>query len=198
MRHRHDLPALIGSRICHDLISPIGAIGNGVELLGMTGMPQSPEMDLIAESVENANARIRFFRVAFGAAEDEQSLSRAEIAGVLRAAARGGRLSYFWEPDGDQPRREVRIAFLLLQCLETAMPFGGDIHIRKDDTTWNVRAEAEKLMVEPDLWEVLTNARARVPISAALVQFALLPDVLEQAGRTLTLQIGPDRILAGF
>mgnify|MGYP000296592635 CR=1 FL=1 len=41
---------LIGSRICHDLISPIGAIGNGVELLGLTG-PPSPEVRLIADSV---------------------------------------------------------------------------------------------------------------------------------------------------
>jgi histidine phosphotransferase ChpT len=63
-----ELTSLIGSRICHDLISPLGAIGNGVELLAMSEVAKGPEMSLIAESVENANARIRFFRVAFGAA----------------------------------------------------------------------------------------------------------------------------------
>ena len=61
-----ELNDLIGSRICHDLISPLGAIGNGVELLTMSGMTEVPEMTLISESVENANARIRFFRIAFG------------------------------------------------------------------------------------------------------------------------------------
>ena len=63
-----NIAALIRSRICHDLISPIGAIGNGVELLTMSASAGgSPELDLIADSVHNANARIRFFRIAYGA-----------------------------------------------------------------------------------------------------------------------------------
>lgn len=57
-----NLAALIGSRICHDLISPIGAINNGLELLGMSDTPEGPELELISESVGNASARIRFFR----------------------------------------------------------------------------------------------------------------------------------------
>ena len=56
-----DIAALIRSRICHDLISPIGAIGNGVQLLAMSCGAAGAEMDLITESVQNANARIRFF-----------------------------------------------------------------------------------------------------------------------------------------
>ena len=58
------LATLIGSRICHDLISPIGAINNGLELLELTGGAQGPEMDLISNSVEHAEARIKFFRIA--------------------------------------------------------------------------------------------------------------------------------------
>jgi histidine phosphotransferase ChpT len=63
-----EIAALIASRICHDLISPIGAIGNGMELMALSsGQEQSsPELDLISQSVENANARIRFFRIAYG------------------------------------------------------------------------------------------------------------------------------------
>ena len=59
-----NLAALIGSRICHDLISPIGAINNGLELLGMTGSSEGPELQLITDSVGSATARIRFFRIA--------------------------------------------------------------------------------------------------------------------------------------
>ena len=67
-----DLAALISSRICHDLISPIGAINNGLELLGMSGQSlDTPEMSLINESVQNASARIRFFRIAYGAASEQ-------------------------------------------------------------------------------------------------------------------------------
>jgi histidine phosphotransferase ChpT len=42
-----DTSALLGSRICHDLISPLGAISNGLELLAMSGIASSPEMTLI-------------------------------------------------------------------------------------------------------------------------------------------------------
>ena len=61
-----NIGALIGSRICHDLISPIGAINNGLELLSMSDERDGPEFDLITESVGNASARIRFFRIAYG------------------------------------------------------------------------------------------------------------------------------------
>ena len=67
-----DLVALVGSRLCHDLISPLGAIGNGVELLTMTATTLSPELQLITESVAAANARIKFFRLAFGRAGEQR------------------------------------------------------------------------------------------------------------------------------
>ena len=125
MPDRPDLTALIGSRICHDLISPIGAIGNGVELLMMDGVTKGPEIALIAESVANANARIRFFRVAFGASSTDQRIGRPEVLAILSDLTRGGRLSIDWRGPADLPRREVKLAFLLIQCLESAMAFGG-------------------------------------------------------------------------
>ncbi len=198
MIRRDDITALVGSRICHDLISPLGAIGNGVELLAMSGIGQSPEMALIAESVESANAKIKFFRVAYGGATAEQMISRSEITSTLSAAARGGRMSYFWQAEGDQPRREVRIAFLLLQCFENAMPRGGDITIRTVETGWELVAESSQFRIEQLLWDSLSNPRLRVNVSPAQVQFALLPDVLADAQRTLAIKIGTDRIVVRF
>lgn len=58
---RAELAELVGSRICHDLISPIGAIANGLELLTMSGTSSGAEMDLIADSAGDAGARIGFF-----------------------------------------------------------------------------------------------------------------------------------------
>lgn len=198
MSRRPDLTALVGSRICHDLISPLGAIGNGVELLSLTGAQQTPEMALIEESVQNANARIRFFRVAYGGATSDQSLSRSEITATLLAAARGGRISYLWDVPGDQSRVEVRIAFLLLQCLEAAMPMGGDIKVTRETATWHILAEGERLRIDEPLWDSLTNSRARVNFSAAQVQFALLPDILAEAERVLSVAIGASEISISF
>jgi len=179
-------------------VNPLGAIGNGVELLELSGLPQTPEMQLIAESVANANAKIRFFRVAYGAAQADQTMGRAEIAATLAAAARGGRLSYFWAAEGPQPRREVRAIFLLLQCFETAMPMGGDIRISQDGPHWELTGEADRLQIDEAMWTSMLNSRSRPHVSASQVQFLLVPDVLAEMGRNLALKLGPDRIIARF
>ena len=140
MQDKPDLAALIASRICHDLISPIGAIGNGVELLAMDAGAQRPEMALISESVANANARIRFFRVSFGAASGDQRIARSEVMSVLTDLTRGGRISYAWTSVADLPRREVRLAFLLLQCVETALSYGGKVAVTRDEMGWTIEA----------------------------------------------------------
>jgi len=65
-----DLAALLCSRVCHDVISPVGAIANGIELLdeGMDEETSEIAMDLIRSSAKNASARLQFARIAFGAA----------------------------------------------------------------------------------------------------------------------------------
>ncbi|WP_296427845.1 histidine phosphotransferase family protein [Yoonia sp.] len=195
---RPDFAALVGSRICHDLISPIGAIGNGVELLSLTQSDTSAEMDLISESVDSANARIRYFRIAYGAAADDQLVSRSDIVSILAAAAHGGRFAYFWEIDGDQLRPLVRGAFLMLQCFETALPLGGDIHIRLENDTWVFSGQGRRVTIDDALWASLTAPDTGFEHRAAQVQFALLPEVLAAAGRTLVLELSDDQIVARF
>jgi histidine phosphotransferase ChpT len=190
MHDRPDLAALIASRICHDLISPIGAIGNGVELLGMDPRLQSPEMTLLSESVANATARIRFFRICFGAAGPDQRIARSEVISVLTDLSRGGRVSFAWTSPADLSRREVRLAFLLLQCVETALAYGGKVGVTRDEAGWTILAEAARLKVDPALWEVLTAAHPTVEITAGQVHFALVPEELARQGRKLVTEVG--------
>ena len=193
-----DLAALVGSRICHDLISPIGAIGNGVELLALTDGETGAEMELISESVRNANARIRFFRMAFGAAGEDQVVGRSEARSILNAVAQGGRFTYTWRIADDQPRRDVRCVFLMLQCFETAMPMGGDVQIDLSSGGWILRAQGQRMKIDPALWDSLTNPRHQFDHKAAQVQFALLPEVLAEAQRRLTLDLQENEIIARF
>lgn len=193
-----DLVALLGSRICHDLISPLGAIGNGVELLMMDGSTTGPEIALISESVANANARIRFFRVAFGTYSGDQRIGRPEVLSILADLTRGGRLTVDWRGPADLPRREVKLAFLLIQCLETAMAFGGRITVDLLDGRWTLLGEATKLKLDADLWETLSNPAAKVDVTAARVHFALIPGELRRQNRKLTADIGPTQIKLGF
>lgn len=193
-----DLVALLGSRICHDLISPIGAIGNGVELLMMDGATMGPEIALISESVANANARIRFFRVAFGASSTDQRIGRPEVLAILSDLTRGGRLSIDWRGPADLPRREVKLAFLLIQCLESAMAFGGRITVDHSDGRWTLLAEATKLKHDADWWEILANRRAKADLTAALVHFALAPVEAQRQNRPLSADVGQTEIRISF
>ena len=124
-----ELAQMVGSRLCHDLISPLGAIGNGVELLEMSpdfpGISDSPELRLIAESVAAARARIQAFRIAFGQAQGDQRVSRAELARLAEGVSAQGRLKVQLDAQGDFARADVRMVMLALMCLETALPWGG-------------------------------------------------------------------------
>lgn len=198
MPEKTDLAALLGSRICHDLISPIGAISNGVELLMMHGGINGPEMALISESVASANARIRFFRVSFGTALPDQRIGRADVTGILADLTRGGRLAMDWHSPADLARREVKLAFLLIQCLETAMPYGGRVTIEVSEGRWTLTAQAQKMRVDPDLWEVLSNPAAAKNISPAQVHFPLVPEEVGRQGRRLTADIRTGEIRLSF
>lgn len=198
MPDKPDLAALLGSRICHDLISPIGAISNGVELLMMDGASMGPEIALISESVANANARIRFFRVAFGTSNQDQRIGRQEVISILSDLTRGGRLTIDWRGPSDLSRREVKLAFLLIQCLESAMAFGGRITVDLGDGSWKLTGTAAKLKLDTALWDSLANPATDADISAAQVHFALVPLELRRQNRRLSTDIAPTEISIGF
>ena len=192
-----DLGAKVASRICHDLANPLGAIANGLELLLMTGLEPTPELSLLQDSVASASARIRWFRLAFGPA-GPQRVGRAEVTDILRAISRGTRLSYDWTVQGDAPRGEVKAVFLLLQCLEAALPLGGRLTISRSDDAWQVTAQSPRLRFDPSLWASLTSPEVPSPDTPAQVQFALLPQALAELGRALQVEAGTDQIRARF
>lgn len=192
-----NLAELIGSRICHDLISPIGAITNGLELLEMVGAVQGPEMELISGSVGSAGARIRFFRVAFGSASD-QPLGRAEVSELLKDVERAGRVRVNWNETRPVPRNQVKLAFLALMCCESAMPFGGEVTINQSGENWTVTGSADKLNVETDLWKNLPKGRFANKVTPAQVQFALLPETATSIGRRVSAETTSTRVVIRF
>ena len=174
-----DLAALLGSRLCHDLVSPLGAIGNGVELLEMSpdypGLSRSPELRLILDAVTAARARIQAYRMAFGTASEDQRIGQAELAELLKGIAAQGRLKIALEATGDFPRPQIRMVMLALLCLETAMPWGGRVIVRHGAPDWQLVASCERSRIDPCLWAWLGGGMARSP-AAAEVHFPLLAE----------------------
>jgi len=191
-----DLVALVGSRLCHDLISPLGAIGNGVELLTMSGLGDGPEVRLIAESVASANARIKFFRIAFGQASADQRIGTSEILGVLEEISRGGRLHHHWLGAGDHARRVVKLIFLAILCLEPALPWGGEVVISEDNGSWRIVAQAKRTKPDPDLWSLLSGHQGAA--TPAQVQFLLLPREAGHQGRRVYWNITETSVEISF
>ncbi|WP_457645375.1 histidine phosphotransferase family protein [Profundibacter sp.] len=198
MNTQSTIAALIGSRICHDLISPLGAIGNGVELLGMAGSVDGPEMALISESVASANARIRFFRIAFGAASPGAMVGLSEITSILRDMGAAGRVQYDWNSENSLPRSEVKLAFLLIQCFESAMGFGGTVKVRQGPDGWRLACTADKMNIDPEKWEMLVSPVNKVDLSPSDVHFALVPDAVQQANRALKTDLREGTIALSF
>lgn len=88
---------LICSRLCHDLISPISAINNGIELINEVGEEARPDADLlIAESAHNASRRLRAFRYAYGLAGQDVGID--EIRNVALAYFEGSKTRIDWPP----------------------------------------------------------------------------------------------------
>jgi histidine phosphotransferase ChpT len=171
------LSDLIGSRLCHDLVNPLGAIGNGVELIEMTGSARGPEMELIRDAVRDAQARIRFLRVAFGAAGPQQVLSAREARATVEAPWQEGRLMLDWTVTTDVPRMRVKLAYLMLLCAETALPMGGAVKLGLDAAgQWHLEAVAQKVTLDETLWSVLRfgMAAAGRPLRPSEAQFAAL------------------------
>jgi histidine phosphotransferase ChpT len=128
-----ELAALLCSRVCHDLISPVGAIVNGLEVLDDNPKPEDRDfaLDLIRKSAKTASARLQFCRLAFGAAGS----AGAQIdLGDAQAMARGhiedGKITIAWNlPRLLLPKNRVKLLLNMLVISQQTIPRGGVLTI---------------------------------------------------------------------
>src|SRR5580698_4188418 len=93
---------LLASKLCHDLVSPVSAINNGVELIeDIGGSVVDEAMKLIGDSAGHASRRLRLFRMAYGRAGSDESLGIKDVKQVGEQYLAGGKVALSW-PD-DQP-----------------------------------------------------------------------------------------------
>ncbi|MFK5998271.1 MAG: histidine phosphotransferase family protein [Rhodobacterales bacterium] len=180
-----DLAATIGARICHDLISPIGAISNGLELLALSGSFDSREMALISESVKSANAKVRFLRIAFGSADANALISATEISEILANAYTDPRTKICWTMASPMARLDVQLLFLLILCAEKIAPYGGAITVCKGGHGFDVIVTGKNLKTDGFLDFQDNNLMTQN--GPSLVQFKLAEAQLAHRGYTLDL-----------
>src|ERR1700740_3284386 len=128
-----ELAALLCSRVCHDLISPVGAIVNGLEVLDDNPKPEDREfaLSLIRKSARTASARLQFCRLAFGAAGS----SGAQIdLGDAQTMARGhledAKTAITWNlPRVLLPKNRVKLLLNMMVIAQQTMPRGGGLTV---------------------------------------------------------------------
>ena len=180
-----DLASLVAARLCHDLISPMGAIGNGLELLQLTDGAGSAELALVNESLANALAKLRFYRVAFGPADPQARQSLDEAAQITDAMFHG-RFSVAWDAHGgDLPRPIARLAYLAVLCLEKSLPMGGTVRIGLLDGGLSLAVEGRRTTPPTAHWAHVTDGAALPDIKPDAVQFPLLAAALAESGHRL-------------
>jgi len=191
-----ELGALIGSRLCHDLISPIGAIANGVELIMLADSVPSTEMHLVSESVEDANARLRLFRIAFGMASAEQNIAPDDLRAIFGYMNPRARHRVEWHGDAAIPRPAARLALLLIFCMESALPRGGRITAGFQGAGFRAVCEDDPLVAyDSALWDrVLTGDGDPREVTPAQVHFPLAGALAAEAG----LRVEVDRTDGGL
>ncbi len=128
-----ELAALISSKICHDVIGPVGAIYNGLEILDEDDDEQAKSyaLDVIRNVTEQASARLQFARFAFGAAGSAGALIDLTTAEQITRGFIGQqkhRLHWKGEP-GHMAKNRVKLLLNLIASAITALPRGGDISV---------------------------------------------------------------------
>ncbi|HEU4877415.1 MAG TPA: histidine phosphotransferase family protein [Sphingomicrobium sp.] len=159
-----ELASLLCSRLCHDLLSPVGALNNGVELLADEDDPEMRErcLELLAESARAAANKLKFFRLAFGAGggfgdEIDTREARAALEGLYGPERR---IELGWLVAGDRlPKGAVKLLLNLAMIAGDALVRGGRLDVgaeRNDDAIEMViRAEGTRVLVDPTLRETI-------------------------------------------
>lgn len=183
-----DLSALVSARLCHDLISPMGAIGNGLELLQLSAGPAAAELALVNESLATALAKLRFYRIAFGPA-DPQARQSFDEATQLSDAMFHGRFTVSWpERGGDLPRSLTRAVYLAILCLEKSLPMGGHVRVGLDGASISLAVDGRRTAPPPLLWAHVIDGTPVPDLKPDGVQFALLRQALAGIGHGIEAQ----------
>ncbi len=128
-----ELAALLCSRVCHDLISPVGAIVNGLEVLDDNPKPEDREfaLDLIRKSAKTASARLQFCRLAFGAAGSAGAqIDLGDAQNMARGHIEDAKTTIAWNlPRLLLPKNRVKLLLNMMVISQQTIPRGGTLTV---------------------------------------------------------------------
>ena len=160
-----DLAALLCSRVCHDLISPVGAIVNGIEVLEEEKDEATKEfaLDLIKRSAATASAKLQFCRIAFGAAGSAGAqIDLGDAETITRGFMEDDKTKIAWNlPRALLAKNRVKLLLNMLIIAGQAIPRGGKITVDPigagDSVGFKVAAAGTNAKIPPAVPPLLTG-----------------------------------------
>jgi histidine phosphotransferase ChpT len=173
-----DLAALLCSRVCHDLISPVGAITNGLEVMeeGKDEETAKFAMDLIKKSARTASAKLQFCRLAFGAAGSAGAqIDTGDAEKVSRGLMEDEKTKIGWNlPRVLMAKNRVKLLLNMLLLAAQAIPRGGQITVdpvsEGETVGFRVTASGQNAKVPPAVPPLLAGQPNGRTVDAHAIQ----------------------------
>lgn len=154
------LAALMSSRLCHDLINPVGALSSGLEVLADPSMDSSMKeaaIDLIKSSAEKSVALLKYARLAYGASGGMGTeLPFEEAHGALKAMFAWSKATLGWRiAPGYAPKDEVKALMVLALAAADCAPRGGEVVVDGGRGGYDIRVSGGRIIVQEEMVRVL-------------------------------------------
>jgi len=195
---------LLASRICHDLISPVGAINNGIEFIQDMGPESLDEgLGLISHSASQAAAKLQAFRIAYGAGGRDGNVKPEDVQKAFsQLIGTEGKISQTWDPYGNLGAKPLPYAFckMLMGAMMLAMEClvkGGTISVRAGDGAQTmVIAEGTDLLIRDNVEQALRQALSPEDLDPRLVHPYALSVIADHYGYKLGIgEKSPTRVV---
>ena len=191
-----ELASLLCSRLCHDLLSPVGALNNGIELLADEQDPDMRErcLELLAESARASANKLKFFRLAFGAGggfgdEIDTREARTALEGLYGADKR---IELGWMvADEKMSKGAIKLLLNLAMIAGDALVRGGRLDVgaeqRDGSLEMVIRGEGPRILLDPRLRETIARGHADGEVEPRAAGAWLAHALAAEAGGTIQL-----------
>ncbi|MEA1617543.1 histidine phosphotransferase family protein [Erythrobacter sp. T5W1-R] len=206
MTSQTDLAAMLCSRLCHDMLSPVGALANGLELLADE---QDPDMrakcvELLEHSARISADKLKFFRLAFGAAGGfGEAIPIIEAQTIINAlAADNKRVTINWAiNDPSLPKPAIKVLLNLAQIALDTLVRGGTLDIgaerREGAVEIVARAKGDRIAFDETIGRALQGDLAAHEITSRTAAAHMIALVAEELGGGLQYKLGDGVLVLG-
>ena len=186
-----DFASLLCSRLCHDLLSPVGALNNGLELLADETDPAMRQrcMDLLADSARASASKLKFFRLAFGAAGGfgEEVATREARGAIEGLIAENKRIELAWVVEEEtMPKAAIKVLLNLVLIASESLVRGGRMEIGGENNAGHleivVKIEGPRLVLDPEIRGTLVDGPGETAVTPRAAAAYLVHTLVAESG----------------